>query len=62
MQLGKKVVVVTGAARGLGRAMALEFAARGAQIAALDRDAAGLAETVAQCEAGGARARAGRAP
>ena len=35
MQLGKKVVVVTGAARGLGRAMAQSFAGRGAEIAAL---------------------------
>jgi 3-oxoacyl-[acyl-carrier protein] reductase len=58
MQLSKKVVVITGAARGLGRAMALAFAARGADVAALDRDAAALAETVAQCEALGVRARA----
>jgi 3-oxoacyl-[acyl-carrier protein] reductase len=58
MQLGKKVVVITGAARGLGRAMALAFAARGADIAALDRESEALAETVAQCEAQGSRARA----
>ena len=34
MQLGNKVVVITGAARGIGRAMALAFAERGAHIAA----------------------------
>jgi len=33
-----KVVVVTGAASGLGRAIALRFAAAGARIVALDRD------------------------
>lgn len=41
-----KVVVITGAAGGLGRALAMAFAAAGARIAALDRDAAG-AETLA---------------
>jgi len=41
-----KVVVITGAAGGLGRALARAFAASGARIAALDRDAAG-AETLA---------------
>ncbi len=58
MQLDKKVVVITGAARGIGRAMALAFAERGADIAALDRDAAALEEARAACEAAGARARA----
>lgn len=58
MQLAKKVVVVTGAARGLGRAMALAFAAQGADIAAVDRDAAALGETIASCTAQGVRAKA----
>jgi 3-oxoacyl-[acyl-carrier protein] reductase len=58
MQLSKKVVVITGAARGLGRAMALAFAARGADIAALDRDGAAIDETVARCLAAGVRAKA----
>jgi 3-oxoacyl-[acyl-carrier protein] reductase len=57
MQLSKKVVVVTGAARGLGRAMALAFAAEGADIAALDRDGDALADTAARCAAAGVRAR-----
>jgi 3-oxoacyl-[acyl-carrier protein] reductase len=57
MQLGKKVVVITGAARGIGRAMSLAFADRGADVAALDRDAAALEETCAACESRGVRAR-----
>jgi 3-oxoacyl-[acyl-carrier protein] reductase len=57
MQLAKKVVVITGAARGIGRALSLAFAGRGADVAALDRDGEALAETVAQCEARGVRAK-----
>src|SRR3990172_3920052 len=41
-----KVVLITGAAGGLGQALARAFAADGARIAALDRDAAGV-ETLA---------------
>ncbi len=37
-----RVVLITGAASGIGRQMALELAAEGALIAALDRQAAGL--------------------
>jgi len=56
MQLSNKVVAVTGGGRGLGRAMALAFATRGAQIAVLDVNATDLAETCAQCAALGVRA------
>ena len=56
MQLSNKVVAITGGGRGLGRAMALAFAARGADIAALDINAADLNETCAQCKAQGVRA------
>jgi 3-oxoacyl-[acyl-carrier protein] reductase len=57
MQLERKVVAITGAGRGIGRAIALAFAGRGADIAALDLDAAALAETARQCETQGVRAR-----
>ena len=42
MQFASKVVLVTGAQQGIGRAMALEFAAAGADVAInwLDDDAA----------------------
>jgi NAD(P)-dependent dehydrogenase (short-subunit alcohol dehydrogenase family) len=40
-----RVVIVTGAARGIGRLMAQRFAAAGAAVVAADRDVAGLAET-----------------
>ncbi|MDQ1466791.1 MAG: 3-oxoacyl-[acyl-carrier protein] reductase [Actinomycetota bacterium] len=39
-----RVVVVTGAASGMGRAIAMLFGAEGARVAALDRDAGGVAE------------------
>lgn len=56
MQLSQKVVAITGAGRGLGRAIALAFAAQGAEIAALDLRAPDLDETCAQCRAQGVRA------
>jgi len=46
MRLGRNsVVVVTGAAHGIGRGVALEIARRGGALALVDRDAAGLVET-----------------
>ncbi|MGY3617774.1 SDR family NAD(P)-dependent oxidoreductase [Bradyrhizobium sp. USDA 10063] len=41
-------VAVTGAASGIGRALALELAARGADLALADRDEAGLAAVAAE--------------
>ncbi|MBN8997071.1 MAG: SDR family oxidoreductase [Rhizobiales bacterium] len=47
-------IVVTGASRGLGRAMAIALAAAGARIAATGRDRAALGETLATIrDAGG---------
>jgi NAD(P)-dependent dehydrogenase (short-subunit alcohol dehydrogenase family) len=40
-----KVVIVTGAARGIGRVMAHRFVAAGAMVVAADRDEAGLRKT-----------------
>lgn len=41
MELSGNVVVVTGGARGIGEAMARRFAAEGARVAVVDRDAQG---------------------
>ncbi|MDH4246643.1 MAG: SDR family oxidoreductase, partial [Deltaproteobacteria bacterium] len=43
--LSRHVVLVTGAGSGIGRSTAEAFAAQGAQLVLLDRDAAGLEET-----------------
>ena len=43
-----RVVAITGAASGIGRALALEMARRGAHLALCDVDEAGLEETVRQ--------------
>ena len=48
-ELDGKVAVVTGASRGLGRAMAVELAAAGAKLALVGRDRAKLDETAAAC-------------
>ena len=45
-----RVAAVTGAASGLGRALARELASRGANLALSDVDDVGLAETVTLCE------------
>jgi NADP-dependent 3-hydroxy acid dehydrogenase YdfG len=54
--LEEKVVVITGAGSGIGRALAVGCARRGSLLAVSDVDEAGLAETVEQVLAAGARA------
>ncbi len=58
MDLKDKVIVVTGAARGLGAAMAKGLAERGAHLALVDLDADSMAATQSACEAAGVTARA----
>ncbi len=47
-----KVVAITGAASGIGRALAIELASRGAILALADMNAAGLDETVSKLKPG----------
>jgi 3-oxoacyl-[acyl-carrier protein] reductase len=51
MDLTQKTVVITGAGRGLGQAMALKFAAQGANLALLDLKAEDIVSTQAACAA-----------
>lgn len=53
-RLNGKVVIVTGAGSGIGRASCALFAAEGAALGLVDRDSAMLAATVAELEAQGA--------
>jgi NAD(P)-dependent dehydrogenase (short-subunit alcohol dehydrogenase family) len=43
------VIVITGAAGNLGRAVAVAFAAEGAHLALLDRNVEGIEKTIAEC-------------
>ena len=59
-QFNGKVAVITGAGSGIGRALALNLAAKGAKLALSDIDAEGLAETVRQVKALGAQVKSDR--
>lgn len=54
--MSHRVAVVTGANRGIGRAIAVALAADGFAVAVTARDAASLADTVAEIEKGGGTA------
>jgi len=56
MTLAGKTAVVTGAARGLGRAIALRLAREGAAVSAWDLNGEGARETAGLIEAAGGRA------
>lgn len=56
MQLDGKLVLLTGASRGLGRALAQDLARAGAHLALTARDEIALEETAALCRAAGAPA------
>jgi 3-oxoacyl-[acyl-carrier protein] reductase len=47
--LAGKVAIVTGASRGIGRAVAIDLCRLGADVAVVGRDAAALEETLAAC-------------
>jgi 3-oxoacyl-[acyl-carrier protein] reductase len=57
MDIRNKTVVVTGAGRGIGRAIALQLAGRGADVALFDLNADDLGETSALCAAESVQAR-----
>jgi len=58
MDLKDKVIVITGAARGLGAAMAQRFASHGSKLALVDLDADNIADTVSACNGSAAEVRA----
>ncbi len=58
MRYAGRSVLITGGARGIGRATALRLAQEGAAVAVLDRDAAAAEEVAAEIRAGAGRATA----
>ena len=57
MNLQDKVIVITGGGQGLGRAIALALAAKGAQLALFDLNRERLDDTIAACRAAGGNGR-----
>ncbi len=57
MDMHAKTVVVTGGGRGIGRAIALDLAERGANLALFDLNEADLTETAQRCQEKSARTR-----
>lgn len=57
MEIANRIVAITGAGQGLGRAMAEYLAARGARLALVDVNEEGLQQSVAVCKELGAEAR-----
>lgn len=55
-RLANKLAIITGAAQGLGRAMALRFAAEGCALSLCDLNLEGVRETATQAEAEGVEA------
>jgi len=58
VELKNKLVVITGAARGIGRAIALHLANKGAKLAIIDLDVDAMNEVVKEIEALGTQAKA----
>ncbi len=56
MRLINRVAVITGASQGIGRAVALRYAAEGASLAIIDVNVAGGEETAAMINANGGKA------
>jgi short-subunit dehydrogenase len=59
-QLDGKVVAITGAASGIGRALAVQLAGRGCPLALCDVDEDGLAQTASLCAGLGVKVRTDR--
>ena len=57
MDLRDRVVLLTGASRGIGAAIAVALAREGARLVLTARDEAGLAEVAERVRAAGGRAR-----
>lgn len=50
MSLNNQIIVITGAGRGIGRALAVEFAKAGAKLSICSRNASEIQETAKECK------------